>query len=122
MNDDSIVVRYKFAFGQSDEEILTVQVEYNFKSLSIHIKDSYLINSKMLIQEFLNIIFQSPYFAQMRELGYNRSYSSLVSEWCAHNILYDLGYKRDQTKDADLDQNESWIRKLGYAILSIFYW
>ena len=50
---------------------------------------------------------------------FTRSINSLVSEWKAHNRLYKLGYKKERTKDVDLDLNETWFRKLLYWIISI---
>lgn len=33
----------------------------------------------------------------------NRSNCSLKYEWITHNFLYKIGYKRERTKDCDLD-------------------
>lgn len=51
---------------------------------------------------------------------HKRSMYSLINEWRAHNLLYDLHIQRERTKDVDLD-NETLLRKICYSILSIFY-
>ena len=49
-----------------------------------------------------------------------RSMSSLINEWKAHNLLYDLHLFRSHTRNVDLN-NEPWYRKVIYQILSKFY-
>lgn len=62
------------------------------------IKDSYLVPKKNF-QGVLNSIKalhgSKPIF--------RRSDTSLKREWAVHNAAYALHYKREQTKDADLD-------------------
>lgn len=45
-----------------------------------------------------------------------------VCEWRAHNLLYDLKYQIDRTCSVDLNIDEPWYHKVGYVILSLFYW
>ena len=47
-----------------------------------------------------------------------RSLASYVREWQAHNILYGWGLFKNHTKDVDLEVDESWIRRLGYYIIT----
>lgn len=49
-----------------------------------------------------------------------RSIKSMVREWRAHNLLYNLHLFRSHTQDVDLDK-EPWYRQVIYFILSIFY-
>lgn len=39
--------------------------------------------------------------------------SSLINEWKAHNLLYDLHLFRSHTRNVDLN-NEPWYRKVIY--------
>ena len=51
----------------------------------------------------------------------NRSRFSLKMEWAVHNFLYKIHYKREQTKDVDLDDpcdHPEWI----YEILGCLVW
>lgn len=50
-------------------------------------------------------------------LSGKRSVKSYVIEWKAHNILYRWGLFKKSTKDADLNLNEGWFRRLCYYIL-----
>ena len=120
MDRDKIILRYKF-FSNSTEEIVNIQVEYDFKLLNIHIQNSYLIGPKIVIKSFLNEMMESSYFKEIRKAGFTRSYKSMLREWAAHNLLYEFKYKREQTKDVDLNEKESFFKKLGYTILSLFY-
>lgn len=45
---------------------------------------------------------------------------SMLSEWRAHNLLYWMGIKREQTMHCDLNFENSF-KKFLYMILSIFY-
>ena len=50
-------------------------------------------------------------------LGHSRSKHSYVKEWFAHKVLYNIGYKRERTKDVDLNDDESLAHRLGYTII-----
>ena len=52
---------------------------------------------------------------------WHRTLKSQIREWRAHNLLFALGYKRDQTADVDLDVVTRKTEVL-YFILSLFYW
>ena len=53
--------------------------------------------------------------------GYKRTLPSMRREWETHNFLYNLGIFKSRTENTDLDNNESFIRKTGYAVLSFIY-
>ena len=92
----------------------------DIEHLNIHVEDSYLIKSKQQIREALDIIMQDSKYAELYDAGFSRTKGSMVQEWAAHNVLYRWGIKKSGTKDVDLDQNETSLRKLGYAFLSAF--
>lgn len=48
---------------------------------------------------------------------WNRSRMSLKYEWAAHTLLYLLDYKKDKTKDVDLDYPQKWYKRVAYYIL-----
>lgn len=52
---------------------------------------------------------------------FQRSDRSLKAEWAVHNALYDLHYKREQTKDCDFDipsDHPEWM----YMIIGALVW
>lgn len=59
--------------------------------------------------------------AHRKSIGYpvTRTKSSYVSEWKAHNRLYNLGIARSHTKDVDLEENLSKKTEIIWRILGI---
>ena len=56
---------------------------------------------------------------------FDRSIFSLKMEWICHNFLYNIGYKREQTKDVDLDKpadHPEWLYILCGLLVWIFVW
>lgn len=53
---------------------------------------------------------------------WKRSLSSLKLEWAVHNALYALGYKRDHTKDVDLNYPQSFGIRAAYSICGVLVW
>lgn len=91
-------------------------VELRISSDCVTIIDSYKIKH---IKDMIAIIKHIKQFKQHTNIA-NRSLYSMLSEWRAHNLLYWLNIERDRTAHCDLD-NESSIRKILYAIISLFY-
>lgn len=91
------------------------------KNLNICVKDSYKIKYSDDIENLLKMIRDNPAFTEFKIAGYKRTLSSMRREWEAHNLLYKLGIFKANTGSTDLDNNESFIRKAGYAVLSFVY-
>lgn len=57
---------------------------------------------------------------------YARTQQSWVDELVAHTVLFKLGLFTDRTRDADIDENETWLRLLGYKLIyrlnKLFKW
>lgn len=51
----------------------------------------------------------------------NRTITSLVTEWCAHNLLYDLHLFRSHTATVDLEYPERWYFQFCWKVLAWFY-
>ena len=86
---------------------------------NIKILDSYKVHKASdMKHEFM--IIKNNFTNEECSVIHVRSINSLVYEWQAHNLLYDLHYKRKQTKDVDLN-NESTIRKVAFFLLSRIY-
>ena len=93
----------------------------NSKSLNICVKNSYKIKYSDDIENLLKIICNNPAFTEFKIAGYKRTLPSMRREWEAHNFLYNIGIFKSRTRNTDLDNNESFIRKTGYAVLSFIY-
>ena len=84
---------------------------------NIHIEDSYKIKtlndmySRLAKEELLD----------STSLVWNRSRKSLIREWRAHNLLYELHISRSRTKDVDLDYPAHWYTDVVYFVLSCLY-
>ena len=91
------------------------------KNLNICVKNSYKIKYSDDIENLLKMICNNPDFTEFKIAGYKRTLHSMRREWEAHNFLYNLGIFKSRTENTDLDNNESFIRKTGYAVLSFIY-
>ena len=59
-------------------------------------------------------------YAEKIGFKYKRSALSWIHEWRAHNWMYKHKIKIDRTKDVDLNENESLLKRVGYFIISNF--
>lgn len=85
---------------------------------NIHIEDSYQYQTSTEMQDILNaVIVQYPTY----DICLNRSISSMIREWRAHNCLYWLHLWRSHTKDVDLNYPQKWYMRIVYYIISLFY-
>ena len=88
-----------------------------YSKTNVHIKNSYAITGKN-ISEWVEIIKT---FGEQNGYAYSRSAQSWAEEWKAHNFLFKLGIAPNRTKDVDLNESETPLRKLGYFLLSKLY-
>ena len=95
-------------------DLLTVYIN----SKNVHINESYTVTNPFCMQEAINLIREE---AKRFNIFYKRNDKSWVREWKAHNMLYKMGLFKKNTMHTDLDENESWFRRLGYWFLSLFY-
>lgn len=80
---------------------------------NIHIKDSYRIKDSDVLT-FLKYLKE----CKLKEkFTYKRSLRSMEIEWIAHNILYRKGLFIDNTKDVDINEDETVLRKVCYYII-----
>jgi hypothetical protein len=95
-------------------KLLTV----NMDNQNIHLNESYTITDPVCMQEIINLIREE---GKKLNLFYKRNDESWIREWKAHNMLYNAGLYKDRTAHTDLNEDESWFRRLGYWFLSLFY-
>ena len=85
---------------------------------SIKIINSYKITKKSDMNAIVKLIR-----AEALKLGfkYRRSNSSWVTEWRAHNYMYDKGIERARTASVDLNEDESRLKLASYKTMAILY-
>ena len=98
---------------------------YGFKvtitSNNINIKDSYKVTSRTRMKVILTIVkeYVEDYGEGIETPFDHRSIKSMVREWVTHNNLYKLGYKKQQTKNIDLNYPQKWYVPVVYWFLSL---
>lgn len=91
-------------------------MEISVSSNNIHINDSYKIKSK---KDMLSIINKIRKTYQSDVL--NRTDKSLLNEWGAHNLCYNLHLFRSHTADVDLDYPQKKYLSVCYDIIGFVY-
>jgi len=97
-------------------------IEYELTRNNLHIPDSYRVR-KWNMKKTLRTIKESAKPGQT--IVFRRSFFSLKMEWICHNFLYGIGYKRDRTKDTDLDNpcdRPEWQYIVCGLLVWIFVW
>lgn len=80
---------------------------------NIKIKDAYKINNTKKMQSILEEVLEAD-----TDYITNRSMTSLIQEWIAHNRLYKLHILRNRTKDCDFEShNPKFLLRIIYSIL-----
>lgn len=97
-----------------------IEIEVIFAPKNIKIINSYKIIKSKDMKACIDLIGREAVLSNF--YWYKRSDKSWLREWKAHNLLYRLNCKRSSTKDTDLSEDESMFRRIGYFILSLFYW
>ena len=109
------IMATNFWFPMQDNDKIEVII---YNDYHIKIVDSYKIHKidemKDILQRTLNLV---PSNKTLKE----RSMISLISEWRAYNLLYELGIAKSRTKDVDFKRNLNFILAIGYSFLSLFY-
>lgn len=93
-------------------------VSFTATKNSIRIVDSYKICNKADMTAIVTLIR-----AEAKKLGftYKRSNDSWVTEWRAHNYMYDHRIQRSRTGSVDLNDKESRLVLAGYAVTAKLY-
>lgn len=94
-----------------------MDIIYKLTKDCLTIYDGYQISDKKQMVSFLTSLRTDE---DKDTIVSTRSIKSMIREWQAHNLLYNLHLFRSHTQDVDLDK-EPWYRQVIYFILSIFY-
>jgi hypothetical protein len=94
------------------------EISFNATKNNVHIVNSYKICKKADMTAVVKLIR-----AEAKKLGftYSRSNSSWVTEWRAHNYMYDRGIERSRTASVDLNDKESKVILAGYSVMAALY-
>ena len=87
-------------------------MKYKIYGDRVKLLDSYLVSKSDFDYELAKILNLHP----TCRIRY-RSEGSLKREWSAHNLAYNLGIRREKTKDCDLNYEQPWYTRLMYAIV-----
>lgn len=96
-------------------------IEYTVTKNCVHIENSYKVR-KSKMREVLEEIKSKH---ETETIVFQRSMFSLKMEWIAHNFLYNVGYKREQTGQVDLDNpcdRPEWLYIVCGLLTWIFVW
>lgn len=86
-------------------------------NMVITIYNSYKVVSKFDMLNYLHSI----YFSIASPSLFDKvTVSSMIKEWQAHNLLYELHICRKRTKDVDLNV-EPWYKRIIYSVLACIY-
>lgn len=93
-------------------------ITYTATAKNVHVVNSYRITKKAEMNAIVKLLREGA-----KKLGYTykRSNSSWVTEWRAHNYMYNKKIDRARTGSVDLNDNESKLKLLSYTALSLLY-
>ena len=97
-------------------------MEYTLTRNNLHIVDSYKIRKWNMRKELKKVKDAAK---PGQTIVFRRCLCSLKLEWICHNFLYEIGYERERTKDADLDNpcdHPEWEYILGGLLAWILVW
>lgn len=94
------------------------EVSFNATESNVQIINSHKITKKADMTAIVTLIR-----AEALKLGYkySRSNSSWVTEWRAHNYMYDHGIDRARTDSVDLNEKESKLKLASYKVMAALY-
>lgn len=94
------------------------EISYHAIKGNVQIVNSYKIQKRADMNAIVKLIR-----AEALKLGfkYKRSNSSWVTEWRAHNYMYDKRIDRARSTSVDLNDNESKLKLASFAVMSALY-
>lgn len=91
--------------------------EYTITQDNLHVVDSYQIPKSKFRRILVRIEGEHP-----ESDVWKRSKCSMKLEWACHNAGYDLHFRRERTKDIDLNYPQKLWEKLFYTIAGLIVW
>lgn len=90
-------------------------VHISFGKGVVQIENSYRITDDSFKREVIKAICDLD-----TNLSEYRTFQSLLTEWKAHNILFQHKYKMERTKDVDFEYKLSKLHKIGFWLIAHF--
>jgi hypothetical protein len=101
-------------------KIVVYGLEIEVYQYDIHIKDSHIVDIPFVMRDILEVLKK-----ELKRSGIttetpldHRSMRSMINEWIAHNNLYTLNYKKEQTGSVDLNHPQPWYMPILYWLFS----
>ena len=94
-----------------------LEITFNDKVKNISIINSYTIRDNKIKQKILEEINQE---LKNNNIAFNRTINSQRIEWKGHNVLYRMNYEPKRTGSVDINEDETFVRRILYGVLSIF--
>ena len=116
--DISLSKKLRLLSCHRDTSIFKIKMLIKVSKNNIHIENSYEVKTRNDMQLVLNDIRAHHSLVYCDVLL--RTDKSLINEWCAHNLLYNLHLFRKHTKDVDLNYPQRKIVEIAYSIISAF--
>lgn len=105
---------------EKEDSKLLIQDARDTSNPDIKIYDSYKISDEKIQKEVIDKLL---YYEEVHPTKWERTKKSMVNEWYAHNLLYNMNLKRDRTRDVDLDNSDEEVfkEKLGVNTLIKYF-
>lgn len=94
------------------------EISFTASESNVHIVNSFKITKKADMTAIVKLIRAE---ALKKGFKYSRSNSSWVTEWRAHNYMYDKGMERARTASVDLDDNACLVVLASYKVMAALY-
>lgn len=91
-------------------------VKVSFNKSSIHIENSYQITDDTEKAKIIKGIFML--CPQIKEY---RTLENMLTEWKAHNILFQHKYQIARTKDVDFEFKQKKLHRIGFKIITLLF-
>ena len=92
-------------------------MKISYTKNNTHVEDSIKIKTRKAIGEEVDTIL---FVRDAKMYPTRKSRGSYINEWKGHNRLYKIGYKRDHTKDVDLEEPQKLIWRIIWFIIGGF--
>ena len=119
---NSYITDFDYAEYENGKVILTLEedkrITLHFGNDSVKVVQSYQATSR---KESVSVMLFIRYYTQSKGMKLSRSNTQILGEYRLHNLLYNVGYKRAQTADADIDlvKDRRWYVNI---VSSVYGW
>ena len=119
---NSYITDFDYEEYENGKVILTLEedkrITLHFGNYSVKVVQSYQATSR---KESVSVMLFIRYYTQSKGMKLSRSNTQILGEYRLHNLLYNVGYKRAQTADADIDlvKDRRWYVNI---VSSVYGW